>query len=234
MPVGSEDKNPAVFMPKPTRYNRHINPGLKRVGGEKMPEVMNPQMFQLESDTHVFQRLVRTFHREHRAAGLRLSILHLHAVQYRPQWRRDRQAAGLRPLGPGDARRELQPVALNVFFETNGMREWQFAAIADRRLVNRLERELAEATRRQGGPDIMDAVTVIDAINGLLDRAGITDGDTTQRRVITLIAQRDALLEACEWARENLGKHTRPSPLDTAIAIAKAAAPSSLPSSSNS
>jgi len=36
-----------------------------------------------------------------------------------------------------------------------------------------------------------------------------------------LRAQRDALLEACEWAMENLGKHTRPSPLDTAIAIAK-------------
>ena len=138
------------------------------------------------------------------------------------------------PLGEIPAEVHSAANVLNVFFETKGMREWQFSAIADRRLVNRLERELAEATRRQGGPDIMDAVTVIDAINGLLDRAGITDGDTTQRRVITLIAQRDALLEACEWARENLGKHTRPSPLDTAIAIAKAAAPSSLPSSSNS
>ena len=30
---------------------------------------------------------------------------------------------------------------LNVFFEKNGMREWEFSSVADRRLVAKLERE---------------------------------------------------------------------------------------------
>ena len=33
--------------------------------------------------------------------------------------------------------------------------------------------------------------------------------------------QRDELLAACEWAQSQLGKHTRPSPLDKAIAAVK-------------
>jgi hypothetical protein len=33
--------------------------------------------------------------------------------------------------------------------------------------------------------------------------------------------QRDELIAACEWALSELGKHTRPSPLDKAIAAAK-------------
>ena len=33
--------------------------------------------------------------------------------------------------------------------------------------------------------------------------------------------QRDELLAACEWAQSQLGKHTRPSPLDKAIASVK-------------
>jgi hypothetical protein len=33
--------------------------------------------------------------------------------------------------------------------------------------------------------------------------------------------QRDELLAACEWALSELGKHTRPSPLDKAIAAVK-------------
>ena len=33
--------------------------------------------------------------------------------------------------------------------------------------------------------------------------------------------QRDELLAACEWAQSQLGKHTRPSPLDKAIAAMK-------------
>ena len=35
-----------------------------------------------------------------------------------------------------------------------------------------------------------------------------------------LIAAATELLAACEWAREQIGKHTRPSPLDAAIAKA--------------
>ena len=33
--------------------------------------------------------------------------------------------------------------------------------------------------------------------------------------------QRDELIAACEWAVSEFGKHTRPSPLDKAIAAAK-------------
>jgi hypothetical protein len=33
--------------------------------------------------------------------------------------------------------------------------------------------------------------------------------------------QRDELLAACEWAVSEFGKHTRPSPLDKAIAAVK-------------
>lgn len=36
-------------------------------------------------------------------------------------------------------------LALQIYFEKQGQREWQFSAVADRRLVNKLERELIEA-----------------------------------------------------------------------------------------
>lgn len=62
--------------------------------------------------------------------------------------------------------------------------------------VVRVKREIAEARRRQGGPEVMDAVTVLDAINDLLSRAGITEGETAQRKVMALIEQR------AEWERE--------------------------------
>jgi hypothetical protein len=32
-------------------------------------------------------------------------------------------------------------LALQIYFEQQGQREWQFSAVADRRLVNKLERE---------------------------------------------------------------------------------------------
>ena len=39
--------------------------------------------------------------------------------------------------------------------------------------------------------------------------------------LVGLKRQRDELLAACEWAVSEFGKHTRPSPLDKAIAAAK-------------
>jgi hypothetical protein len=36
-----------------------------------------------------------------------------------------------------------------------------------------------------------------------------------------ILLQRDELLAACEWAVSEFGKHTRPSPLDKAIAAVK-------------
>ena len=40
---------------------------------------------------------------------------------------------------------------LHVFFEKQGMREWQYSHVADRRLVNKLERELNAAKAALSG-----------------------------------------------------------------------------------
>jgi len=53
---------------------------------------------------------------------------------------------------------------LHVFFEKQGMREWQYSHVADRRLVNKLERELnaAKANLIDEAVKRMDAVPIDD------------------------------------------------------------------------
>lgn len=69
--------------------------------------------------------------------------------------------------------------------------------------LDEVTKQRDEAIRRQGGPEVMSALTVIDTINGLLERAGITGDKTTQRKVILLVQQRDELVNALINCRED-------------------------------
>jgi len=53
-------------------------------------------------------------------------------------------------------------VALQYYFEQQGQREWQFSAVADRRLVDKLERELNEARAqlKQAYDDVLYIATM--------------------------------------------------------------------------
>jgi chromosome segregation ATPase len=64
-----------------------------------------------------------------------------------------------------------------------------------------LERELAEAREEIArlNKSLSNGSTIYDAV----------------------CEQRNALADACRWAQKELGKHTRPSPLDTALAAVK-------------
>jgi hypothetical protein len=52
-------------------------------------------------------------------------------------------------------------------------------------------------------------------------KMAINSANARQTETEHAMRQRDELLAACEWALSELGKHTRPSPLDKAIAAVK-------------
>ena len=67
---------------------------------------------------------------------------------------------------------------LHVFFEKQGMREWQYSHVADRRLVNKLEREL-NAAKANPVVDVvrrMEAVPVAHLRNLHTNSRTISDG----------------------------------------------------------
>jgi predicted nucleic acid-binding Zn-ribbon protein len=53
-------------------------------------------------------------------------------------------------------------LALQFYFEQQGQREWQFSAVADRRLVSKLERERdeAKAQLKQAYDDLLNIATM--------------------------------------------------------------------------
>ena len=55
-------------------------------------------------------------------------------------------------------------LALQIYFEQQGQREWQFSAVADRPLVNKLERELnaAKAQLKQAYDDLLYIATMLE------------------------------------------------------------------------
>jgi len=59
---------------------------------------------------------------------------------------------------------EVHSAALTLqhYFEQQGQREWQFSAVADRRLVGKLERELnaAKAQLKQAYDDLLNIATM--------------------------------------------------------------------------
>ena len=56
-------------------------------------------------------------------------------------------------------------------------------------------------------------------------KMAINSANARQAETEHAMRQRDELLAACEWALSELGKHTRPSPLDKAIAAVKGGTP---------
>jgi hypothetical protein len=56
-------------------------------------------------------------------------------------------------------------------------------------------------------------------------KMAINSANARQTETEHAMRQRDELLAACEWALSELGKHTRPSPLDKAIAAVKGGTP---------
>ena len=95
--------------------------------------------------------------------------------------------------------------------------------------VNKLERELAEQCRLNGMGAEREAKLMAQLAEAKreLDNA---ESDKRQADTDTIRAlrernearqQRDRLAEACRWAQAQLGKHTRPSPVDKALAAVK-------------
>lgn len=95
--------------------------------------------------------------------------------------------------------------------------------------VNKLERELAEQCRLNGMGAEREAKLMAQLAEAKreLDNA---ESDKRQADTDTIRAlrernearqQRDRLAEACRWAQAQLGKHTRPSPIDKALAAVK-------------
>lgn len=91
-------------------------------------------------------------------------------------------------------------LALQFYFEQQGQREWQFSAVADRRLVSKLERERdearAEAAKWKANHDNQVALK-----SAIIQRPDLRD---RSERVEALIKERDALKAEIESMRADI------------------------------
>jgi len=102
--------------------------------------------------------------------------------------------------------------SLNHYFEKEGMRYWEFCSVADRRLVNKLERERDEARERERvaiaswDKERQERNDLQKAVNGLCEHFGVSPANTTLLavEVLRIKSERDKAHKIAERAIDDL------------------------------